>query len=179
MKLSEAYQKQQLFEIEALYQRSFPQNERKPFALILKKREEGTTEILSIEDENGMFLGLAITILYRDIALLDYFAVSEQVQGQGIGSTALRLLQKRYSGKRFMLEIEATEKESADRIQRIRRKSFYLRNGMQVMPYLVSLFGVEMEILTCGCTVAFSEYHEIFEVLYGSEAGRKVLLLDK
>ena len=49
-------------------------------------------EILSIENDTGDFLGLAITILYNGIVLLDYFAVDDSQRDGGIGSAALHLL---------------------------------------------------------------------------------------
>ena len=119
-------------------------------------------EILSIENENGQFLGLAITIQHNDIVLLDYFAIEENMRGMGMGSQALTSLFARYPGKRVMLEIERSDIPCDNQEQRTRRKAFYLRCGMAPMPYLVNLFGVEMEILTKDCRVDYDEYHSIF-----------------
>ena len=69
-------------------------------------------EILSIENDTGDFLGLAITILYKDIVLLDYFAVDDNQRNNGAGSSALRMLLERYLGKRFLLEIEAPDDDT-------------------------------------------------------------------
>lgn len=41
MKLIEAYQEQQLKDIQDLYEKAFPASEKKPFSLILEKRKEG------------------------------------------------------------------------------------------------------------------------------------------
>ena len=76
------------------------------------------------------------TILYKDIVLLDYFAVDDNQRNNGAGSSALRMLLERYLGKRFLLEIEAPDIPSENTPERIRRKAFYLRNGMTVMPFL-------------------------------------------
>ena len=59
MKLIEAYQEQQLKDIQDLYEKAFPASEKKPFSLILEKRKEGVVEVLAIEGEER-FLGLAI-----------------------------------------------------------------------------------------------------------------------
>lgn len=80
-----------LEQMETLYLSSFPKNERKPFQIICQKSREGFTDLLSIE-ENGQFLGLAITISYEDKVLLDYFAFAPQKRGKGYGSTALKAL---------------------------------------------------------------------------------------
>lgn len=175
MKLVEVYSKERLNKVKDLYEEAFPKSEKKPFGMILKGRKKGKYEILSIESEKGEFQGLAITMHYADFVLLDYFAISPECRGSGIGGEALRALQKSYTGKKFLLEIESTVglenrtevgkdiAEADEAALRLRRKEFYLRNGMQSMNYLVNLFGVEMEIMTYGCSVSFEEYHSILE----------------
>ena len=109
MKLIKATDRLRLNTIEKLYLEAFPKSERKPFDLMLRKQTEGKMEILSIEEENA-FLGLAILAFDKDIVLLDYFAISPDFRGQGVGSRAIQALQKIYRGKRFVLEIETTKK---------------------------------------------------------------------
>ena len=124
MKIIKATDEHRLQLIEDLYMRAFPKAERKPFQLMVKKQAEGTMELLSIEEENR-FLGLAIFAHDKDIALLDYFAITDEMRGQGIGSRAIKALQKIYSGKRFVLEIETTKKQCSDLEMRKHRKAFY------------------------------------------------------
>ena len=76
MKIVKATDEKRLKLIEDLYMRAFPKSERKPFKLMVQKQTEGTMELLSIEEEND-FLGLAIFAHDKDIALLDYFAISD------------------------------------------------------------------------------------------------------
>ena len=166
MKLTQNLSPARLSDIKNLYVHAFPAAERKPFYMIRKKQAEGSMEILSIENDTGDFLGLAITILYKDIVLLDYFAVDDNQRNNGAGSSALRMLLERYLGKRFLLEIEAPDIPSENTPERIRRKAFYLRNGMAVMPFRVNFFGIVMEILTNGPQVTFDEYHAIFTNLF-------------
>lgn len=179
VRLVKACQKNQIKQIKSLYRQAFPAAERKPFFLIQSKCREGVVEMLSIEGQGGIFLGLAIVMLDGDIALLDYFAISPECRGSGAGTAAFGLLRKRYEQKRFILEIESTEAAPDDEIrkQRCRRKNFYLRNGMTVLPFTVKVFGVDMEMLSHGCNVSFSEYKGVYEHLYGGRlAERKILL---
>ena len=78
MKIIKATDEKRLQLIEKLYMSAFPKVERKPFQLILQKQKEGTMELLSIEEDHK-FLGLAIFAHDKDIALLDYFAISEEI----------------------------------------------------------------------------------------------------
>ena len=173
MKFNPNY-KDNLEKIEYLYLTAFPKNERKPFDLILEKCNNGSIEIISIQNDNSNFLGFAIIILNNDMVLLDYFAIAPESRGQNVVSTALKMLFERYKNKRFILEIENTEIESDNLEERKRRKAFYLKNGMSVMPFKVNLIGVEMEVLTHNCEVTYEEYYSIYENTFSDEYCSKI-----
>lgn len=177
MKIIKADSVKQLSDIEKLYLEAFPKAERKPFAVIKKLCKLGKSEMLCLESDNGDFVGLAITVLYEDLVLLDYFAISPEGRGKGTGSEALRLLKEKYVGKRFFLEIESTLDSQNCPEERTRRKIFYLRSGMSVMPFEVDLFGVHMEILTNGCTVTYEDYHNVYRSVLPAPMLCKVKLL--
>ena len=176
MRLIKANTETQYGQIQALYMRAFPAVERKPFPMMLEKQKEGSMELLFLE-EDGAFLGLAIFVLDADLVLLDYFAIEENCRDQGIGSKALALLQQYYPGRRLLLEIEDAAAPTADQQMRIRRKGFYLRNGMTVMPFLVNLFSVEMEVLTYHANVTYEEYVQIYEHVFGEKIRKHVTLV--
>lgn len=87
--------------LKELYIRAFPESERKPFDLMEKNADNGSMEILSLENEDGEFLGLVITILYEDKVLIDYFAVDESKRNGGIGGKALKLISDRYKDSKI------------------------------------------------------------------------------
>lgn len=176
MKFNTNY-KGNLKEIEYLYLTAFPKNERKPFDLILNKCNNGSMQIISILNDNNDFLGFAIMILHDDMILLDYFAIAPESRGQNVGSTALKMLFERYKNQRFILEIENTEIESDNLEERKRRKAFYIKNGMSVMPFKVNLIGVEMEVLTHNCDVTYEEYYSIYSNTFSDEYCRKIKLI--
>lgn len=168
---------QDLHEIQELYLSAFPLNERKPFPVILQKCQEGSMEILRIETDDGTFIGLVIMIFYKDLAILDYFAIDEHQRNLGYGSKVLHLLNEHYPDKRMILEIEDPSVPSDNTHERVRRKGFYLRNGMILMPFCVNLFGVEMLILTNGQPVTFEEYHDIFMNVFSPAIRDKIQLI--
>lgn len=174
LKLVEAQTEEQLKPVWELYEKAFPKEEKKPISLMLEKREEGFYEILEITDQTDQFLGLAIVILYQDLALLDYYAIADNVRGTGIGSKVIKMLQERYQGKRFFLEIESTKENCQDLDNRMRRKHFYEKNGMGEMKFLVELFGIQMELMTYQCELSYEEYHKIFEDVFSKEMSEKV-----
>lgn len=67
-----------------------------------------------------------------------------------------------------------TGEAGANRRERLRRKAFYLRNGMVPMGFLVDLFGVEMEVLTFGSRITFEQYHSIYAEVLPEEMAKKV-----
>lgn len=176
---ADAKSSEQIEKIQKLYFTAFPENERKPFSLILKLREQGYFDILAIESEKGVFLGEAIVIRWQNILLLDYFAIAPEYRGKKIGSKALRLLQKKYKNSVFILEIESTKVECENKEQRVGRKNFYEVNGMKALDYCVDLFGVEMEIMACHGQIPYERYHELFIELFGEKTAEKVKLLEE
>ena len=173
--IKEAFEEKQIEQIRQLYEKAFPASEKKPFSLILQKRATGAVEIMIIEDEKQRFRGLLITILHKDMVLIDYFAIDEAYRGIGIGSDVLKLFTIRNAKKRLFLEIESTVSEQIEDLEvKIRRKGFYEKNGLKPMNYLVDLFGVEMEIMTFNSEVSFEEYHGMLVHVYGEGIREKV-----
>ncbi|MDE5917510.1 MAG: GNAT family N-acetyltransferase [Oscillospiraceae bacterium] len=163
-------------ELKELYLTAFPKYERKPFDMILEGAEKGIYEILSIESDTGKFLGLAITILCEEYALLDYFAVLDTERGNGVGTKALNLLINRYNGKKFFLESESTAVSCSNLNQRKRRKKFYEKCGMSTLNFQVNLFGTIMEILAYNCTITFEEYYSIQQKILPKKYANKISL---
>lgn len=159
-----------------LYKSAFPECEQKSFELLVKKQAEGNVEILSLE-ENGEFLGLAVTAKHEDKVLLDYFAVDKDKRGSGIGSRALSALKEYYAGMRIVIEIESTEKDVPDHEIRARRKEFYHRNQMTDLPFLVDFFGTEMEMLSNKTPFTYEEYWDIYEHAFGPEVSGRIKLI--
>lgn len=175
--LKDATEEKQLEDIRKLYESSFPKSEKKPFDFMRKKQKEGYFDMLAIEEEEGKFCGLAIMLLAGGWALLDYLAIDPGCQGTGLGSRTLAALQERYGKERIVVEIESTIRDAEDSgngQERLRRKSFYLRNGMVPMGFLVDLFGVEMEVLTFGSQITFEQYHGIYAEVLPEDMVEKV-----
>lgn len=156
-----------------LYRQAFPRYERKPFAIIRKMHQEGRTDVW-LAEQDGRFAGLAATINGGDTILLDYFAVSPKLRGQGIGSAFLRTLLDKHAGKGLFVEIEAADRDDPTG-EKARRKQFYLRNGLTEMHVIAILFGVQMELLGRDCDLDFDGYREFYRTHYNSWATEHVI----
>ena len=56
----------------------------------------------------------------------------------------------------------------------MRRKQFYLRNGMTEMKMMVNLFGTNMEVLGHHCKLEFDRYKTVYEYTYGKRVMKNV-----
>ena len=174
MKLKRAVTRKDWKQIKKLYMTAFPKCERKPLAIIWYKQCKKTADVWMLEDE-GEFIGLAITMNGSDLVLLDYFAIDDSKRGKGYGSKVLKLFQERYADYRFFLEIERTDVEADNIEERKRRKAFYLQNGMTELNVHAVLFGVKMELLGYQCEVSFEEYRNFYISNYGNLAKKNVV----
>ncbi len=156
-----------------LYRSAFPRSERKPFSIIRKMYRKGVTDIWCCEAD-GSFAGIAITINGPEHILLDYLAVSPNHRGSGVGSATLLALQKKYTDRSLFLEIESVWEDVPDREQRLRRKAFYLRNGLIPMNVMIWLFGVKMELLGVDCKLTFDEYKAFYRDNYNEWAAEHI-----
>jgi len=173
MRLVKAVKREHWRAIHKLYEDAFPDYEKKPFWLIRLKNIQGKADVWYIESERR-FIGLGITMSAPGRVLLDYFAIEGSLRGMGYGSEALRALQEQYRDKQFFLEIESVYEECDNVEQRMRRKQFYLKNGMTEMKMMVNLFGTNMEVLGHGCKLEFEPYRAVYEYTYGSRVAKNV-----
>ena len=173
MKLLKTVKWTQWKKIYQLYHEAFPDYEKKPFWLIWLKNKQGRADVWYIV-EDGEFIGLGITMSAPGRVLLDYFAIDSNKRGQGYGSKALKALQEQYADVHFFLEIESVYADCDNVAQRLRRKEFYLRNGMTEMKMMVNLFGTDMEVLGHGCKLDFETYAAVYESTYGVSVRKNV-----
>lgn len=156
-----------------LYRKAFPLSERKPFAIILKMYRKGKTDIWYFT-RDGKFAGLIFTVNGSSHILLDYLAVEEKQRGAGIGSEILQRMHGHYAGKGVFLEIESIHEESDNKAERLRRRQFYLSNGMKSMEVFVWLFGVKMELLGFDCKLSYDEYLAFYRDNYSPWAAEHI-----
>ncbi len=156
-------------EVYMLYQSAFPRSEKKPFSMIRSMHQKGKSDVWRFE-RNGRFAGIIITINGEEYILLDYLAVDKKQRGTGIGSEILGLMKAQYTGKGVFLEIESVYEDCENKAERVRRKHFYEKCGMESMEVFVWLFGVKMELMSFGCKLTFEQYHAFYRDNYNQWA---------
>lgn len=161
-----------------LYMQSFPDSERKPYILMKYWEFQGKMELFEIS-ENNKFCGIFITVICNDLVLIDYLAVKPELRGKGIGSKTLMLAREIYKGKSLFLEIESTKKPYPDMESRLKRKRFYLKNGLISSDFSVNLFGVEMEILCFERKITFDDYMTLYKYMAGRLLKLRISLINE
>lgn len=111
----------------ALYETSFPPNERRTRADHLRAMQDTAFEPLCAMEDDTL---LADVFLWKtsEFVYLEHFAVQPTLRGHGCGSQILQQLL--HTPSPFILEIEPP----TDALT-CRRKHFYERNGLHAQPY--------------------------------------------
>lgn len=161
-----------------LYYEAFPAEERKPFSIIYKMAKQGKSDVWYISSGDS-FAGFAATINGPDLVLLDYFAVEAKQRGKGIGTEALKQLMDQYRDHGLFVEIEGTWEEGPDKAAREKRKQFYVNCGLEPIPVRAEVFGVNMELLGCRCSLDFDRYKAFYRDRYNPWAAEHILPVEE
>lgn len=154
--------------------KDFPPDEIKPLAMIRKALAEGRYACYGAFD-GGQVLAYVFLVINGRHALVDYFAVREDLRGQGTGSGLLRLLAegpaRAYDCVLLESEDPAYAADEADRNVRERRIRFYLRNGLADTGITVYVWYVYYRILALpgGEIPSPDRAREIYGDIYRSQ----------
>lgn len=152
--------------LKKLYKESFPLKERKPFWYVKHLINDGRGEFLSIFLEDK-FCGFIFILKTQNIVLVDYLAIDKSFQGKGIGSKICDLLREKFSDKTIFLEIELPDLKFDNNAQRVKRKKFYLKNGLNETGIHLFVYGTEMEVLTFSQTdFDYEDYVKFMKAVY-------------
>ena len=150
-----------------LYESSFPRLERKPISTLEKTFEQGKNKILAIT-EGEDFVGLAVVMTDGKLNLLEYLAIEPEKRNRGYGGRALRHLLAAYAERPLVVEIERPDEKAADNADRLRRRAFYLSNGMESSGVCVWLFHMEYELLCANGKLSYEDYRQMLVSCMGA-----------
>lgn len=151
----------------ALYETAFPSQERKPFGVMEELSARGKMEMLAIMDEER-FVGLAIVLLAGESVILDYFAIAASMRNCGYGGKALGMLVSRYSSQRMILEIEMEDPQAENAQERVKRKAFYMRNGIKETGVYAHVYHTDFELLSADGKLTYEEYVQAMKASMGA-----------
>lgn len=154
--------------------KDFARAELRPLPLLLYVWNRGELDGYGLYEGNDL---LAYALFARISAgekydyLFDYYAVSEEHRGKGLGSSFLKNLASRIKDPRYIIgEVEDPDwaKDPEDKLLRQRRLDFYKRNGLYETDITSRVFGVHYRIIgiTTDYTINWNEYRKVYHSLY-------------
>ena len=165
-------------DVRRLYETAFPKEEQIPWADLMRLMKTMSLDFTvyyedcdTITDENsaaGSARLLGFTVVYprKQFNWFWYFAVPEELRGQGIGQRILTQLIEKYGGQSNILDMESPEQVCENSEQRKRRHAFYLRNGFRDTGVGKSFKGIDYTIMMNGeGTFTQSDYDLIIDEL--------------
>ena len=152
--------KQQWSEIKEIYMEAFPKCERKPFFL-LRQSIKRKKAVLAVAAEGYQLLGFTVFVVYKDMVMIDYLAVSSKIRSRGTGSRILEHICGQFPDKKIVLLIERVDDMAENCQQRTARRRFYLKNGFTSSGIFITGAGGDMEVLNYGGTVSQEEYMDL------------------
>ncbi len=153
-------------QIKHLYQSAFPAEERAPFRLLMKRRRREGVDFWAVYAEDS-WVGIAYVIKSENLAYLFYLAMDPSCRGKGYGSDTLRALKREYADKNLLIAIEPLQEGAPNYEQRVRRKQFYLKNGLKELHCKIREARMIYEALGTGETVSPTEYQSMMHRYLG------------
>ncbi len=150
----------------------FPEDERKPLAMIESYLAKGMGEFVKYEVA-GELVGYASLLLANNFVLLDYLAILPAYRGKGYGKKFMEELGKYYQTyDALYLESEAEESVKAKN-----RLDFYRACGCIVSDLILNLYYVDYYIVVLPLATKMLSVKEdimqIYKMIYGEEFMRK------
>lgn len=135
-------------EWKALYRTAFPKAERAPLWRLIRGNAKKMCAMEAIF-RGDLFAGLTVVIEREAFTYLFFLAVEENMRGAGCGGEILKRLSSGCGAKPLILDMERVE-PSPNYDQRIKRKTFYERNGFRSAEFYYEYDGVRYETMFCG-----------------------------
>lgn len=157
-------------QIKELMNSAFPKIERMPMWFLLCKARKRGIDFLALYDERH-FVGVAYLVTRKDLTYISYLAIGSNNRSKGYGTRVLETIRLLYPENRILVSIEPIDKSADNYEQRVKRKSFYTRNGFVDAPLQLQFTGCDdtYEVLfTKGSDCSAEEYKQIYKKLYGN-----------
>ena len=149
-------------QIKRLYHSAFPKEEQMPWWLIRLLAVQRGVDITGFY-ENREFCGFTFSVSTDDILFLMFFAVDASKRGKGYGSAILELLKKSNPEKEVFLNVELLDENTENYSDRVRRVTFYKKNGFFDTGYEIDEVGGTFLVLATIPEIDPMKYRKVFE----------------
>lgn len=153
--------------VEELYYESFPENERIPMSLLMRKVKQNFVDFLVLYDESK-FVGFTYLITHKNLTYVLYIAIAGNVRSKGYGGRALAQIKEKFPNNRIILNIEVIDETASNYEQRVTRRKFYTRNGYESSTFLYRDRWGLYEVMIHGGKVNAEEFYALLKKFAGT-----------
>ena len=100
---------------------------RKKALFLLRQSIKRKKAVLAVAAEGNQLLGFTVFVVYKDMVMIDYLAVSSKIRSRGTGSRILEHICGQFPDKKIVLLIERVDDMAENCQQRTARRRFYLK----------------------------------------------------
>lgn len=136
-----------LDKIKRLFVKAFPKEERFPMWLLLMIAKRRGFDFVTFYDD-AMFCGLTFVMSNEEMAYVLYLAVDQSLRSKGYGTKILDAIKAQHAGKNVALDIETVNPMFENYSDRVKRQTFYFRNGFTDTGYHLIENHVTYDILS-------------------------------
>lgn len=160
--------------VEKTYNDSFPEAERRDFALVRELVRSNPLFTVYVLTRDEMYVGFITAWMFDGFAYVEHFAVETVARNGGIGAEALRLFLA-FVATPVVLEVEMPVDEmSKRRIGFYERQGFVLDTHVYVQPpYRPGGDSLEMRLMTQGTLDLNQSFERVRDCLYKHVYGVK------
>lgn len=149
-------------QVERLYGRAFPKEERIPWWLLrLNSRRKGID--LTAWMDGDVFCGFTSSVTVVGLHFLLFFAVEDSLRGKGYGSAILSAIRAEHPA--VVLNVEPLIPSAENYPERLRRFAFYRKNGYHDTGYHVWEVGGKFRVLSTEKKLDVPRYKRLFRTL--------------
>lgn len=136
---------QYLKQINKLAQEAFPPEEYLAPSSLIEMAKQDCFDFWVLKDQN-QFVGFMVVQCYKNMAYLFFLAIDPTCRSKGYGQKAIKTLKKLYPNYSQVVDFEKVDEIATNRLQREKRRRFYLKNGYKETGLFLSYLGVDYEV---------------------------------
>jgi len=155
-------------QIKRLYKSTFPFFERLPFFLI-NKHVNNKYFILTkyLDETNNDLIGFTILVNESTFVYGFYFVIDKKKRNMGIGTQILQNEIDSYKNVPGIFCVDYCPDINDLNDIKARRINFYLRNGLSILPYTLSVYNCKYYVLTNKPDIDALPFFKIMKKVYG------------
>lgn len=134
-----------------------------PEKLVEMARSENFDFWALMDEQN--FVGFMVVQLYKELSYLFFLAVDPSCRSKGYGGRAIETLKTLYPQKQQVVDFEMLDASAPNKMQREKRRNFYLRNGYQETGLFLSYLGVDYEVFCMDTAFDVELFQEMMSTL--------------